>query len=632
MPKYFYLLLLLAVSKLEAQPVIYTTANIHAHNDYDHNKPFDDAYALQLGSVEADVLLIHDTLFVAHSSKEINAQVLLGTAYLKKINDAILRNRGTVYANKKLVMQLLIDIKTDMHPTLDAVIKSIRQFPALLNNSSLKIVITGNQPAADKFNDYPAGIYFDGKTGDSTHQNNLQRIGLFSDDFSKYSKWNGIGNIPEKDLIQIKNTIQFAHAKHKAIRFWAVPDNQHSWETMVDLGVDFINTDHIQLAAHFIQSPLPNVFLFDPKRIGQIRQKMDRGDTTTKQLSGQVIAEAERLMKAAIGTVTAKSAAPPSGDKHDYMSLAPYFWPDSSKPDGLPYMRKDGQRNPMIDRITDKKYLVDMGKNTHTLALAWAFTGDERYARKVAEYIKKWFIDTATKMNPHLNYAQAVPGVNDGRGIGIIETIALTSVVDAMGILQYSSSLQEKERASVKEWFSNYLQWMKTSKNGKEERKALNNHGIWYDMQLLSFSLFLDDTPFVKKYTDSILLRIPVQIEPDGRQPLELERTTALGYSTFCLEAWFKTALLAQRAGVDIWHYQTRDGRSIQKALDWLLPYAMQEKKWEYQQIKEYTERDKLFFLISTASRNYAVDAYVKAYDKLSRKNSPEELLLYGIE
>lgn len=373
----------------------------------------------------------------------------------------------------------------------------------------------------------------------------------------------------------------------------------------------------------------PSVFLFDADRLTQLHTAYVSNDAKAAPLLGWLMKEADRILPLQPGSVMDKAFSPPSRNRHDYMSLAPYFWPDLTRPDSLPYIRKDGQRNPMIDRITDKKNLVDLGRNTHLLALAYQVSRNKNYAEKAAAYLRTWFIDTATKMNPNLSYAQAVLGVNDGRGIGIIETVSLTNVVDAIGMLQEAHVLADAELHTIRTWFASYLDWMLNSRNGKDEHAARNNHGIWYDMQVLSFSLFLDKKGFAKKYTDEMRKRIAMQIEPDGRQPLELERTTALGYSTFCLEAWFKASILANRVGVDFWHYQTTDGRGLKKALDWLLPYAIGEKKWEYQQIKDYTEIEKMYFLLKEAEKRYGTALYTAALAKADRPGTEMTKLLY---
>ena len=235
------------------QPVSYTVANIHAHNDYDYNVPFTEAYGLQLGSIEADVFWVNDTLFVAHKINELKRNVLFESSYLQKLADGVKANKGRAYADKSKVLQLLIDIKTDSLQTLDAVIRSIRKFHVLVRNHSVRFVITGNQTPAEQFTNYPSYILFDGKLNDPAHLKQLKRIGLFSANFATYSKWKGAGDIPAGDLVVLKKDIALAHSFGKQIRFWGVPDNPHTWKIMMQLGVDYINTDHITEAAKFVE-------------------------------------------------------------------------------------------------------------------------------------------------------------------------------------------------------------------------------------------------------------------------------------------------------------------------------------------------------------------------------------------
>lgn len=235
-----------------AQPAKYTIANVHAHNDYDHNIPFTQAHNLQLGSIEADVLWINDTLFVAHGAKYLKRDVLFEGSYLQKLANSVKENKGYAYTDTSAVLQLLIDIKTDSLQTLNAVIKSIEKFPILVNRS-VRFVITGNQLPADKFASYPSYVLFDGKINDPSHIKNIGRIGLFSANFANYTKWKGEGDIPAADLALLKTDISKAHALHRQIRFWGVPDNARTWRIMMDLGVDYINTDQIAEVAKFLQ-------------------------------------------------------------------------------------------------------------------------------------------------------------------------------------------------------------------------------------------------------------------------------------------------------------------------------------------------------------------------------------------
>lgn len=246
------LALILSVCPMFGQPIKYSVANIHAHNDYEHNIPFSDGYALGIGSIEADVHWVHDTLFVAHGPKQLRPDMLFQSSYLQKLNDAVIANNGHPYVDPKRFIQILIDIKTDSLQTLKEVIREIGLFPALVNNPLVHFVITGNQPNPEMFDSYPSWLMFDGKIASSMHIRQIRRIGLFSDNFSLYSKWKGEGGIPETDLPAIKAAIAKAHDLHRDFRFWGVPDSPHVWKIMMQLGVDYINTDHIAAAADFV--------------------------------------------------------------------------------------------------------------------------------------------------------------------------------------------------------------------------------------------------------------------------------------------------------------------------------------------------------------------------------------------
>jgi hypothetical protein len=190
-------------------------------------------------------------------------------------------------------------------------------------------------------------------------------------------------------------------------------------------------------------------------------------------------------------TVVSKQVTPPSGDKHDYMSQAPYWWPDPKSPNGLPYIRRDGERNPEIDKITDSRVMEQMEDAVETLARAYGRTRKEEYAAKAVELLRVFFLDRETRMNPNLEFAQGIPGINTGRGIGLIETRGLTRVVDAIGLLEGSKALTQERLGQLKKWFSEFLTWMLESKNGRDEAAAKNNHGTFYDVQVVSFALFL---------------------------------------------------------------------------------------------------------------------------------------------
>lgn len=395
----------------------------------------------------------------------------------------------------------------------------------------------------------------------------------------------------------------------------------------------FIVAAHPCVPAQTGAGALPRVFLVDARRLAAAKRGVLAGDKEFDAALKKLEADAKKALAAGVYSVTSKAVTPPSGDKHDYMSQAPYFWPNPKTPNGLPYVRRDGERNPEINKITDHQTLDQMETAVETLALAYYFRGDEAYAAKAAQLLRAWFLDPATRMNPNLEYAQYVPGVNTGRGIGLIETRGLTRVVDALGLLEGSKFLTETDRRGLHDWFEKFLRWMQESKNGREESAAENNHGTWYDVQAVSYALFLGREDLAKSILETAKRkRIARQIEPDGREPLELLRTKAWSYSVGNLDGLELLAELGERTGVDLWNYQTTDGRQLRRALEYLYPFAVGEKKWDYQQLGG-VEPQALFPLIRRAAHAYrdekfkAMASKIPAEDPASRARllRPEE-------
>jgi hypothetical protein len=374
----------------------------------------------------------------------------------------------------------------------------------------------------------------------------------------------------------------------------------------------------------------PGVFIMDASHLAAVKIKAQQKDEKALKAIEYVRKNAEAVLNMKPLSVVEKAFTPHSGDKHDYMSQAPYFWYDSTKPNGLPYLRKDGERNPEINKITDKKYIGDLENATRALGLAYYFTGDEKYAAKAAGLMRHWFFNPDTRMNPNLEHAQAIPGINHGRGIGIIESRAFTGIADAAGLLEGSASWTKEDNKNLQQWYKEFLNWMLNSKNGKDEHAAKNNHGTWYYVQVIDFALFINEKEKAKELAQESLLRLDSQLTADGQQPLELERTKALSYSTMNLRGWFEVAHLAQQIGVDVWNYKTSKGSGLRKALDWLKPYALNEKKWAYKQIEKYNTAE-FYPLLLQAARKFQEPAYANIAARISRENTnPTIDLLYN--
>jgi hypothetical protein len=289
------------------------------------------------------------------------------------------------------------------------------------------------------------------------------------------------------------------------------------------------------------------------------------------------------------------------------MTQAPYWWPDPAKPNGLPYIRRDGERNPELSKLPDHTAMDRMAAAVNTLALAAYLGGDPRYGAKAAELLRAWFIDPATRMNPSLTYAQFIPGINTGRGIGLIETRGLTRVVDSIGLLESAGALSAADGRALRDWFSTFVTWMRESSNGREESAAKNNHGTYYDLQIAVYALFVDQRQVAQRVLgDARDKRIAAQIEADGRQPLELARTRSFSYSVMNIDGLTQLATVGDRVGVDLWSCAPRGhkGPAIRQALLYLAPYALGDAKWPHQQIGEW-DPEALFPVLRRAAAHY---------------------------
>ncbi len=305
----------------------------------------------------------------------------------------------------------------------------------------------------------------------------------------------------------------------------------------------------------------------------------------------RLLDDAEKALTTEPLSVMMKEKTPASGDKHDYMSQARYYWPDPTKPDGLPYINRDGESNPELEKL-DRVTLGRFADRVTTLSLAWYFSGDERYAQKATELIRVWFFDEATKMNPNLNYAQMIPGHNGGKGrcYGVIDTYSFVDMLDAVQLLKQSRSFTSADERQLQAWFGQLAQWLLTSEQALEEGRQANNHSVAYDTQLIAFALYAGNRDAARRVIqDFPARRMFAQIEPDGKQPQELRRTLAFGYSQFNLSHMIDVFLMAQKISLSIDNATSPDGRNFYKAVDFLTPYLGKEvTAWPYEQISEW--------------------------------------------
>ena len=295
-----------------------------------------------------------------------------------------------------------------------------------------------------------------------------------------------------------------------------------------------------------------------------------------------MLREADRVLKRSPYTIATKPQTPPSGDKHDFISQAPYWWPDPTKPNGLPYIQKDGLRNPEAGNLKDSQVLGKFCTDVHNLALAYYFSGDEQYARQATTFMQVFFLTPATRMNPNLNFGQGIPGLSDGRGFGIIETRHFGQIPESLALLGGSTSADAALVKGIRGWFRDYTTWLTTNAVALPEGQAKNNHGTYYDAQVVDYALFTGNDKLARQtLQQQSWPRIATQLTPDGAQPLELARTRPWNYAVMNLQGLMRLALLAPHAGLDLWRYATPDGRSLRGAVEWFRPYLLGQKKME---------------------------------------------------
>ena len=341
----------------------------------------------------------------------------------------------------------------------------------------------------------------------------------------------------------------------------------------------------------------------------------------------RVIAAADRYLKEQPITITAFRSPRSAGGPHDFFSEGDYWWPDPKNPDG-PYIQRDGESNP-DNFVEHRRALMRFSVQVPALAAAWMITRKKSYADTAAEHLRAWFINEDTRMNPNLQYAQAIKGITTGRGIGIIDTIHLVEVARAIEILKPSGAVSAADLASIKKWFADYVEWMTTSKNGIDEREAKNNHGTCWVMQVAAFAHLTGNKnllDYARNRFKTVI--VPNQIERDGSFPQELRRTKPYGYSLFNLEALTTIAQILSTPANDLWKFKTADGRGIALAMQYMYPFIRDKKSWpkppDVMYFNEWPMRQSSLLFAGIALKS---PKYVETWKNLPADSTVEEVI-----
>ena len=312
-------------------------------------------------------------------------------------------------------------------------------------------------------------------------------------------------------------------------------------------------------------------------------------DEVAKLERPRVLRAANEYLHEEPKTITSVRAKRSAGGLHDFYSEGDYWWPNPANPNG-PYIRRDGESNP-DNFVAHRELLLRLSIQMPALAAAWVLTRDRRYAEHAAVHLRAWFITPATIMNPNLEYAQAIHGVNTGRSIGIIDTLHLVEVAQAALVLGREDAISAADRDGTRAWFARYLNWLTTSDRGRQERSQKNNHGTCWLLQAAEFAAYTGDRTVrddCRERFEQVL--VPEQIAPNGSLPLELARTKPYSYSLFDLDVLGMSAHVLGESGQDLWTYKTPDGRGLEAAFCFMAPFIEDKSKWPYRHDVEYWE------------------------------------------
>lgn len=296
----------------------------------------------------------------------------------------------------------------------------------------------------------------------------------------------------------------------------------------------------------------------------------------------RILSRARGAMDGPAPSLASSRATRSEGGPNDFYSEGDYWWPDPTKPEGRPYLRRDGESNPNAF-FAHRTAMRDMRDAVAALSAAFKITADEKYAARAAQLLRAFFLDEATRMAPHFRYAQAIPGVSSGRGVGIIDGLHLIEIPMAVNALKSSKALTSEVCQGLRRWFGEMAEWMATHPNGLDEAKADNNHSVAYFLQLAIFADFAGDTERVAlsrlRFKDKLL---PSQLAPDGSFPREIARTKPYGYSIFQLEIVVALCHVLSNKNDDLWRLQLGEGRSVRRAMEFLYPYLADKSRWPY--------------------------------------------------
>lgn len=349
--------------------------------------------------------------------------------------------------------------------------------------------------------------------------------------------------------------------------------------------------------------------------------------------------EANYLTMKPVSIVDGKLSTGPSGDPRDWVTLSQYWWEDPENPEG-PYIRQDGNTNPKVNDFPEQGLGSKMSFATQALGFMYYITGDEKYASKSAELLRKFFLDPDQGMNPNLNFAQYVPRMDRIRGTGVDDGQRIMAIINGAKIISGSQAWTDEDEAQLKDWTRAFAYWLENSSQGIAESLSINNHGTSYEATLEMALLYVGDYEYLKEVIiKNQLPRIPRVLNEDSVSLSEVSRPKGLNYSTTMTYGIYKTAIMAQKVGLnDVWSYKGENGRSMVMNLDFLIQHWLEPSKWPFQQTSSF-DSHRAAMILEHAGKQLGNQRYIDAAKKIGVKGResyarirfPEDVLYYKI-
>lgn len=326
-------------------------------------------------------------------------------------------------------------------------------------------------------------------------------------------------------------------------------------------------------------------------------------------------------------TVTDEVCERSAGGPNDFYSEGDYWWPNPEDPDG-PYIQRDGETNPE-NFVAHRLAMIRLSRIAGMQTSAYLLTGEDKYARAVGEHLDAWFVNPETRMNPSLNYAQAIKGRVTGRGIGIIDAIHLIEVARSVEVLEQNNALPEELTASVKDWFSDFVEWLTTHEYGLDEMNTKNNHATCWVMQVGAFARLTENEEVLELCRNRFkTVLLPNQMGEDGSFPLELDRTKPYGYSLFNLDAFMTAAEILSDENHNLYAFTTPDGKDLELGAEFLYPYVEDKSDWPYgEDVMYWDEWPVRHPFLLFAGRAYDKPEYIELWKTLEGYPETQEVI-----